>query len=274
MKIYIITSGGESEEQEKKEFSTVFDDSFARRVVSHLKDEPTFCTGCGKKCIRCRNQYGLDFSSDIAGVLKLPDSLMYYVDDIEKYIPEKLPSFDVLIPINIHEDIILALPEFAKKAGCKAIVVPVEDPNWVSRWVREKISKTCEELSLESVFPKPFCSLQKDASHPFINEFIDYFRIGMPQLSFQVKDERIEKVEVLRSAPCGNTYYVAHNILGAKIDEELKQKVSKYWHSYPCIASMQLDPELGDTILHKGGYNHYDALNQALEELKKVKKSG
>lgn len=268
MKIYIIDSGGTPPGDDKKEFLTTFDDSFAQRVIAHLKDEPTFCSGCGKQCIRCRNDYDLDYSSELAGILKLPSSLKYYEDNPQRFLPQEVSPFDVLLPINIHEDVLLALPEWMKKSQGKAIIVPIEDPDWVSRWVREKMIGICKDLSVEIAFPKPFCSLEEDKSHPYINQFTSHFRIGKPKLQFEVEGNTIRRAKVLRSAPCGNTYFVAYNISGAEVDKDLKQKVAKYWHSYPCVASMKFDPELGDTILHKGGYNNYDALDVALNELK------
>jgi hypothetical protein len=35
--------------------------------------------------------------------------------------------------------------------------------------------------------------------------------------------------------------------------------VCRSWHSYPCSAGMRQDPELGDTILRRGGQIHMEA---------------
>ena len=43
------------------------------------------------------------------------------------------------------------------------------------------------------------------------------------------------------------------------------QYISKNHHSYPCTASMIMDPELEDTILHKSGYLIREAVREALE---------
>ncbi len=247
-------------------FCTVFDDTYAKKVIKHLTDNASVCTGCGDNCINCRNAYHINFSKDIIGVHKIPAELLYYIDDPEKYLPKKLPSHDLLSAINIHEDILLALPKAAKKAGAKGIIVPIEHPDWLTRWARNKVKQICAGLKLECAFPKPFCSLKKNKAHPHIDKFIDYFHIGRPKLEIKVKDNVIKKARVIRSAPCGTTYYVAHKLIGKRLDENIDAVVAKYWHSYPCIASMKMDPELGDTILHKGGYIHYDIVHEALKK--------
>ncbi|MCK4777724.1 MAG: hypothetical protein KAS39_05045 [Actinomycetia bacterium] len=265
MKIYFITSGGEKRSKDDKEWCVLFDDIYARRVIRHLNDDSTLCTGCGDKCINCRKVYKLNYSQDIVGELKLPRAILYYVDKPRDYLPKSLPKHDVTIAINIHEDILLALPEHSKKAGAKAIIAPVEDPEWVSRWTREELLKRCANLGMEAAVPKPSCALEEKNKHPFINEFMNYYRIGRPKLKIEVEKGKIKKVKVLRSAPCGDTYYVAHNLRGKPVDETIEKHVAKYWHAYPCVGSMKMDYELGDTILHVGGYIHYDAFNEALE---------
>lgn len=88
---------------------------------------------------------------------------------------------------------------------------------------------------------------------------------GRPKLRIELEGDTISYAEVLQSAPCGATYFVARKFVGLKVDERLNKNVAKYWHSYPCVGSMRIDPELGDAILHVGGYNHYDAVHRAIK---------
>lgn len=264
MKVYIVTSGAKTKEKLNPKWSMRFSDAFALKVLEHLRDDPEACTGCGKECTHCRLAYKLDMSKSIAGVHWLPDTLLYYVDEPEKYLPKALPPHDLTLAINVHEDILLALPQMAKEAGAKAVLVPVEDPDWLSKWGRQKMAQVCSALELEAAFPKPFCSLEP-GSGPTIDAFISEFRMGKPELNITVKDGVVRGAKVLRSAPCGSTYFMAHNIRGKPVDEKLFEWVAKYWHSYPCLGSMKMDYELADTILHKGGYNHYDAVEAALK---------
>lgn len=264
MKVFFITSGLPALPRLERQWCISFNDVLARRVIAHLRDVPEACTGCGKECVRCRQHYDLDFSSDIAGEHKLPSMLPYYIENAREFLPDRFPPHDALVAINIHEDILLILPELAKDVGAKTIIVPQEDPRWVTKWVRERVKGVCSRFGLECAFPKPFCALGEDPTRPFTNEFIRHFRIGVPKFDIELSNGRIEKVTVLRSSPCGCSYHVAHRIAGARVDEHLHELVSKYWHSYPCVASMEMDYELGDTILHKAGYDLLRAFDDAL----------
>jgi len=262
-------------------FSVIMEDIFAERVVKHLQnDYAQLCNGCDKDCDHCRDKYPVlypvDFKEDIAGVLLLPAELPYYVDDAGDYFPDELPEHDVILAIHIHEDLLLSLPQRSKKAGGKALIVPGEDPAWLSQWIRGRLKKICDNLGLESSFPKPFCALEAGPDQPVIAEFIKHFRIGRPRITIKVQEGKVIDAQVITSAPCGCTYYVARNLIGKEVNEDLNPEITaKYWHSYPCVASMDVDRELGDTPLHKGGYMHYEAVADAVEEAvpgKKIKK--
>jgi hypothetical protein len=92
------------------------------------------------------------------------------------------------------------------------------------------------------------------------------YQIGKPVIEVSVLKGRISDTRVLRSAPCGSTWYVAQQIKWAAVEdpESLENTISKAHHGYPCTASMELDAELGDTILHKSGYIIRDAVEHAL----------
>lgn len=267
MRIYIIYSGG-SVPREKEPFTVTFDDTFARRVIRHIQDDQSLCDGCGSKCVSCRLSYKIAFGEHIVGTHQLPPVMEHYVDNPRQHLPEDIPAHDVLLAINVHEDILMSLPGRAKEAGARAFIVPVESPEWLSRGARTQLRKACVKLGLESAYPKPFCALEQKPEHPFINEFMKFFRIGKPEIKFTIKNGVIDYARVLQCAPCGNTYFVAHNLKGVSVDDKQKlhDVVAKYWHSYPCVASMKIDPELQDTILHKGGYMHYDCVDKAKAE--------
>jgi len=253
-------------------FSVIMEDIFAERVVKHLKnDYADICNGCDKDCDHCRDKFPVlfpvDFKEDIADVLLLPAEMPYYVDDPADFLPDELPPHDVLLAIHIHEDLLLSLPARSKKAGGKAMIVPGEDPAWLSQWIRSRLKTICDNEGLEVAFPKPFCALDPGQGQPTIREFVRHFRSGRPKITLKVQDGKVIESQVLVSAPCGCTYYVARNLVGKEVNEDLNTVVTaKYWHSYPCVASMDVDRDLGDTPLHKGGYMHYEAVADAVEE--------
>lgn len=259
----VLQGGGEGPDI-RREFALDFDNRYADRFMRHIIDDETLCTGCGEKCDHCRFNYDLDFSADIE-TIQLPRTMPYFVDDIESVLKLPLPVHTILVAINIHEDILLSLPLLSNQSKGQALIVPLEHPDWMTRWARDEIAKKCRATGMEYAFPKPFCSLEKGHG-PLIDRFIDTFKIGRPSLDLKIDESRtIIDAEVKICAPCGNTYFVAKNLIGKKADDKINEWVAKYWHSFPCVASMKMDPELGDTILHKGGYIHYEIVGEAVE---------
>ncbi|HQA59923.1 MAG: DUF166 family protein [Tepidanaerobacteraceae bacterium] len=263
MKLLIICSE-KSNTQPKNSFEIKTDTRFANtKFIPHLLNKKEVCTVCGKDCFWCRGRYDLDFKEDIVRIIKLPDIYEIFVDNTDDYLPESFQKHDVAIAIGIHQDILVELPKLIKESGGKALIVPCESGEWVSRWTRDEVIERCKRFGLEYAFPKPFCNLSY-GKFPIINEFIDKFKIGKPKFKLYVdNNDTIKRAEVIISAPCGNGYNVCKHLVGKKLGDEAKAAVAKFWHSYPCLGGMTIDPEVGDTILHIGGYIHYDALSNA-----------
>lgn len=265
MKLLVIYSGG-AIPRPVDPFSVTFDDTFAQRFLRHLTNEEGYCNGCGALCDHCRDTYGIDFTEDIADIVQLPPVLPYYVDDPLEIVGRSLAPHEATVAINVHQEILLELPDLAHAAGSRVLIVPAEQPHWTNGWLRDQLKRKCKALGMGCAFPKPFCALPPGI-HPHVDEFMEHFRIGMPRLRLEVGDGYIKEARVLRSAPCGNTYFVAFNLKGAPLDERVAEVVAKYWHSFPCVASMEMDRELGETILHMGGFMHYLAVQEALAEV-------
>lgn len=275
MRLFFVYSGDESQESTMpKAFSKSFDDAFAQRVIMHLTNDSNLCTGCASFCEHCRDQYSIQFAEDIVGLLQLPARLPLYIDDSEEFLPppEDIEPHDVTIVINVHEDLLLSLPALVKQAGSKAIIYFQDDTNWLSPGVRRQLERMSKELDLEAVVAKPACSLDARDDQPVIREFQRVYKIGRPKIVIQSRDGVIREARVVQSAPCGNTYYVAYNLAGQEIDKDLNERVvAKYWHAFPCVGSMLTDPELGDSLLHKGGFLHYAAVDEAVAEEARLK---
>jgi len=265
MRLLLVYCGGAGPIGARDPFSLAFDDTFALRFLRHLAGDRDYCNGCGVLCDHCRDTYGIDFSGEVVGVLQLPGTLPYYLDDPSGMLGGDLPPHEVTVAVNLHEELLLALPEAAARAGSRLLLVPSEAPGWTSGWVRGRVRSACRRLGMHADFPKPFCSLRRGV-HPWQDRFIEHFRIGRPELELKVRDGYIREARVRVSAPCGNTYFVAFNLKGVPANGRTVEAVAKYWHSFPCVASMEMDREAGDTILHLGGYLHYEALRAALKE--------
>jgi len=247
-------------------FQVKYSGEFAeRKFIPHITNLKNGTYSCRDACREYRKAYNLDHSDEIAGIMKFPSVLPEMIDDAEAYIKEKLPSHDVMLIIGVHPDIILELINMANAAGCKAIIAPREDPFWMTPSFVKTLEKKCEQKGLEYAFPRPFCSLTK-GKHDFINRFIDQFGIGKPQYQvFLDRDGKIAKVKVLRSSPCGATYHVASGLIG--IDKEkLVEYANKLWHTYPCLSSSKMDPEINDSPMHMAAYINLNTAKQAEKE--------
>ena len=246
MRIYILYKGG-----------------FGKRLIGHLTNERDFCTGCAHLCTHCRDIPELDHSSDITGIHVFEAGLPEFIDDVGEYLPERTPEHDVTVAINLHPDIITALPSYLSKLT-RAIIAPVEVPTWVSPGLRAQISSECASHGLEFAAPKPFCVLDGAG---VIKEFIEHFKIGRPIFEITRAEGFISGVRVVQSHPCGCAYFVAQRLRGESCEDidALNEVISGAHHSYPCTASMQKDVELDDTILHHAGYITRKAVHDALD---------
>lgn len=212
-------------------------------------------------CEHCRIKYG-SFAGDIQYAHKISANLPSFIEEPEGFLPENMPKCDVLIAVALHPDILLAIPTAAQRVDAKAVIVPIEDKRWCPPGVKEQMKMKLNDIGIEYAFPKPFCSLEP-FNQPTIEDFVKRYAIGKPEIEVEVKGGFIINAKVLRSAPCGSTWYVAQQIKGKKISE-LEEAVAVAHHSYPCTASMEVDPEIGDTILHKAGYTIREAVKNAI----------
>ena len=250
----------------------VYSKDFMERVIRNLINDPCFCQSCGLYCESCKyNLYS--FVKNVRAAIQLPNpaDLPAFIDNPEEYMPKKLPQADICLASGLHKDLLLELPNQLKKAGIKALIVPVEDWVEVPLGVRKQVEARCSELGLECAFPKPFCTLEPEKDKPTIARFIEETKVGRPLLEITLamvdKKEVIECAVVRRSAPCGSTWYIARKLAGVSTKkEELYDAIAKAHHSYPCMATMNTDPETKEPILHIGGFTIREEVEKAIEK--------
>jgi hypothetical protein len=248
----------------------VYSGEFAERVIRNLINDPSFCKSCGLYCDSCK--YGvyshvgnIKAAFEVADVSKLPA----FIDNPERYLPKKMPQADLCIASGLHKDLLLELPMLLQRFGIRGLVVPIEDFVEVPAGLRRQVEEKCHDLGLENAFPKPFCSLELAESKPTISRCVTELEIGRPFLKISIgrrgKHEIIESVAVCRSAPCGSTWYVAKKLVGVETRKEvLYDVIAKAHHSYPCTATMSVDYETKEPILHLGGFIIREEIEKAL----------
>lgn len=250
----------------------IYSGDFAERVIRNLINDPSFCKSCGLYCDSCK--YGVySYVHNIHAAIELPSpaELPVFIDRPEAYMPKKIPKADLCISSGLHKDLLLELPYFLEKFEVKALIVPIEDFMEVPSGLKKQLEETCVELGLESAFPKPFCSLEPSDDKPLISKFVNELRVGRPQLEISISKrgnfEVIASTIVRRSAPCGSTWYIAKKLIGTEIQKEiLYDVIAKAHHSYPCTATMNVDPETKEPILHIGGYIIREEVEKALKQ--------
>ncbi|MDH5461934.1 MAG: DUF166 family protein [Candidatus Bathyarchaeota archaeon] len=248
----------------------VYSGDYGERVIRNLINDPSFCKACGLLCDFCK--YGVySYVQNILAAIELPDpaDLPRLIEKPEMYLPRKIPAVDLCVATGIHQDLLLALPSRLEHEGVKGLIAPIEDFREVPLGLHTQLVEECEELAVEYAFPKPFCALEPAEAKPLISRFVQEFKIGKPSLRI-VTEKRdlfrvVQSVVVERSAPCGSTWYVAKKLIGEEVRKEgIRDVVAKAHHSYPCTATMAIDSEIGEPILHKAGFLIREAVENQL----------
>jgi hypothetical protein len=135
------------------------------------------------------------------------------------------------------------------------------------------------------VTPRPFCSLtethynalreKRTYDDPLIRAFARHFGLPAFRATVDERTRRIVQMEVTRDACCGCAHYVAEKLAGTPVDDALGQGALEqgglHHHHYPCQASMGIDPQYGDTLLHVSGNLMKDAIKDALGPHRQVR---
>jgi hypothetical protein len=250
----------------------VYSGEYAEKVIRNLINDPSFCKSCGLYCDSCK--YGVySYVRNIRAAIELPSptELPALIDNPEEYMPKKVPAADICIASGLHKDLLLELPHFLEKNGVKGLIVPIEDFAEVPSGLRKQMQEKCEAQGLEYAFPKPFCSLELIKDKPIISRFVNELKVGRPKLEITTvkrgHSEVIQSTVVRRSAPCGSTWYVARKLIGVETKKEiLYDAIAKAHHTYPCTATMSVDPELKEPILHIGGFIIREEVEKALKQ--------
>lgn len=260
-------------------------DMLTQKFVGHLINDEKFCESCEQleenvKCDKCR-EHLKSHAESIYFYEDLSENLPEFIEEPLDFLPKGLPEVDFVLVVGIHPDLLVGLPEYFEGKNVKAVIIPIENPKWVSPGLQKQVLEEFEQKGIQAAFPKPYCSLSKEENElnkPGVNitqdrsnidEFIDYFKIGEPIVSFLLSKEgkTIEDVCTIQSAPCGSTFYILQQLKSKYIDDKelsLNERISKAHHAYPCNASMDQDVILRDTPLHVGGFLIRNAVRRAL----------
>ncbi len=194
-----------------------------------------------------------------------PGVLPIIIDYPEDYVPEDLPPADLILSFAEHKGVAELLPDVARVTGATAVLAAVDNEAWLPRGLARQLRGWLEDIGVTCVTPKPLCSLtethyrigrgrhQRIEYHdPLVTEFARYF--GQPELRINIDPEmrQITTAEVRRDAVCGCARYVAERLVGLSVDDA-EQEAGLLHHHFPCLASMGIDTDYGDTLMHISG---------------------
>jgi hypothetical protein len=170
----------------------------------------------------------------------------------------------VVIAIHIHQDLLVELPELMAAHGGKALLVPIEDPDWARPGLVRQVGELCRARGIECEFPKPFCALAPTS--PELKRFSEAYGVGEPEFVITRHDGRAVTVECVRGAPCGLTAWAAEKLVGSDLANETLASVHSLHATYPCFGTMRMDPALGDTVMHLSVGLLYEAVQEAIKK--------
>jgi hypothetical protein len=213
-------------------------------------------------------------------VWNAPTILPPVIDYPEEYLPESLPPADLVLSFGEHKGIAELIPDVAQMCGAKAVIAGVDNEAALPRGLARQLRGWLERMEVVCVTPKPLCSLTETDygvtrrertpyEQPLISEFAKYF--GQPKLNLVVDQETrtITSAEVLRDAVCGCARYAAERLVGVSADDA-EQEAGLLHHHYPCLASMGIDSDFGDTLMHVSGNVLRDEVARQVKEYRHI----
>jgi hypothetical protein len=216
----------------------------------------------GKRHVRNIKEHGPD-NWEI-NTWQTPPVFPPFIDDPDDFLPDKMAPVDMILSFAEHKGAAELLPEIASKTGAKAVLVAVDDENWLPRGLDRQLHGWLEKMNVACVTPKPLCSLTEnsygvtrhetaDYENSLVSEFSRLF--GKPILELEIDEESrtITAARVTRDAVCGCARFTAEGLIGLSVDEA-EEKAGLLHHHYPCLASMQKLPHFDhDTLMHVSG---------------------
>jgi hypothetical protein len=212
-------------------------------------------------------------------VWKAPRLLPPIVDDAEEFLPPQLPAADLILSLGEHPGVAMLLPDLAKMTGAIAVIAPIDNAAWLPNGLARQVEGWLKRMNVASVFPKPFCTLtettynvirnKKPYDNPLIAEFAQHFGRPAFQIAVDASTRQITSVAVTRDACCGCARYVAEKLVGLGVDEA-EYEAGMLHHHYPCQATMGVDSDYNDTLLHVSGNIMRDEVAEQVRPFRQI----
>ena len=210
-----------------------------------------------------------------------PAVLPPIIDYPEDYLPSSLPPAELILSFGEYKGIAELLPDIVQMTGAQAVIAAIDNEAWLPRGLARQLRGWLQDMGVACVTPKPLCSLtdthysagcrrQVAYENPLIAEFARYF--GQPELRITVDpgSRSITHVQVLRDAVCGCACHAAQGLIGVSVDKA-EQEAGLLHHHYPCLASMGVDTDYSDTLMHVSGNLLKDNVGAQVKPFKRTR---
>jgi hypothetical protein len=210
-----------------------------------------------------------------------PALLPPMIDYPEDYIPDEFAPADLVLSFAESKGVAELIPDIVRLCGARAVIAAVDNEAWLPRGLARQLRGWLEDMDVVCATPKPLCSLtgsdygvtrreRRSYDDPLISEFARYF--GQPELRLTVDPEAkaITAAAVERDAVCGCARFVAERLVGVSVDDA-EQEAGLLHHHFPCLASMGIDPDFSDTLMHVSGNVLRDNVSEQVRPYRDIK---
>ncbi len=208
---------------------------------------------------------------------RAPSQYPIIIDDPRDFLPVTMDAADLILALGEAPGVAELIPDVCKMTGARAVIAPIDRSEWLPKGLANQLRGWLKGMDVASVFPKPFCSLTENTynlrgerveyDNAAIAEFARVF--GKPRFGLQMQDGSVSKVEIERASPCGCSIFVANGLMNVDVNDAEFQ-AGMLHHHYPCWASMGIDPDYGDTLMHVSGNLTVDAISAATKPYRTV----
>jgi len=209
-----------------------------------------------------------------------PTAFPLVIDYPDDHLPSSLPPAELILSFAEHRGVAELLPDVAKMTGASAVLAPVDNESWLPRGLARQLRGWLERMGVACATPKPLCSLTENSynlsrreriayDNPLISEFARHFGRPSFELAVDPYTRAIASVQVRRDTVCGCARFVAERLVGVSADDA-EQEAGMLHHHYPCLASMGIDSDYGDTLMHVSGNLLRDEVAEQVKPHKRV----
>jgi len=172
-------------------------------------------------------------------VIDIEPNLPYLIENTSEYLPSHIDA-DLVLDYLKHPDLSTDLSKLCKKIGIPVVA-------------------SGKKITEGDVFtPSTCCMLAQNSS---IGEYGELF--GAPEIDLTIKNGKVEKVDVIRGAPCGATWDAAKKIEGLDA-QEAKIRYGLEVQFFCTANPAGWDPITGKSPVHMAADIHGAAFKKSL----------